>query len=213
MPVQQSLFTDKDLVAVLDFGAQYNQLIARRVRECNVYSEVFPASTPAAKLEQMAPKGIILSGGPSSVYEKNAPMPDPDIFNLGIPILGICYGMQVMGIMLKGKVGASDRREFGRTELRVDKPGTLFDGLNPQLICWMSHGDSILEPPKGFEIAAHTNNSPVAAMSDFKRNLHGVQFHPEVVHTPWGIEVIRNFVIKACRCKANWTMGNYVEIA
>jgi len=209
--IQQSLFQDKDLIVVLDFGAQYNQLIARRVRECNVYSEIHSHSISPEKLAAMNPKGIILSGGPSSVYDKDAPKPDPGIFNLGIPILGICYGMQLMGMMLKGRVGATDRKEFGRTELRVDRPGILFDGLNPQLICWMSHGDVVLAPPPGFEISAHTSSTPVAAMSDHKHNFHGVQFHPEVVHTPWGIEVLRNFVLKACKCTADWTIGNYAE--
>lgn len=208
---QQTFFTDQDKVIVLDFGAQYNQLIARRVRECKVYSEIHSCNIEPAKLKKMAPKGIILSGGPSSVYEKDAPKPDPGIFELGIPILGICYGMQIMGLLLNGKVGPTDRKEFGRTELRVDNPGILFDGLNPQLICWMSHGDVVLEPPPGFEVAAHTMNTPVAAMSDMKRNFHGVQFHPEVVHTPWGLDLIRNFVLKACKCTADWTIENYIE--
>jgi len=126
-------------------------------------------------------------------------------------VLGICYGMQLMGLMLKGRVGTTDRKEFGRTELRVDNPGILFEGLNPQLICWMSHGDVVLAEPPGFKTSAHTNNTPVAAMADTKRNFFGVQFHPEVVHTPWGIEVLRNFVLKACKCAANWTIGNYAE--
>jgi GMP synthase (glutamine-hydrolysing) len=211
--IQQSLFPDKDLIVVMDFGAQYNQLIARRVRECNVYSEIFPHTISAKKLQALNPKGIILTGGPASVYEKNAPLPDPAIFKLGVPVLGICYGMQIIGSTLGGKVGSTDRKEFGRTELRVDRQGVLFHGLNPQLICWMSHGDVVLAPPPGFEIAAHTNSTPVAAMSDHRRNFHGVQFHPEVVHTPWGIEVIRNFLLRACKCKADWTMGNYIETA
>nr|HPI76181.1 GMP synthase (glutamine-hydrolyzing) [bacterium] len=135
--MQQTLFPNKDLIVVMDFGAQYNQLIARRVRECNVYSEIFPPNVPLKKIAELAPKGIILSGGPSSVYDENAPKPDPGIFKLGIPILGICYGMQLMGLLLDGKVGGVERKEFGRTELRVDSPGLLFDGLNPQLICWM----------------------------------------------------------------------------
>ncbi|HOO55646.1 MAG TPA: glutamine-hydrolyzing GMP synthase [bacterium] len=213
MDNQLKLFPDKDLIIVLDFGAQYNQLIARRVRECNVYSEVHPHNIPIKKIVEMRPKGIILSGGPSSVYDEGAPKTDPQLFELGIPILGICYGMQLMGLQLNGRVGKSERKEFGRTEMHVDRPGILFEGLNPQLICWMSHGDIVLSPPPGFEIAAHTNSSPVAAMSDLKRNFHGVQFHPEVVHTPWGIEIIRNFALKACRCKGNWTMENYVDIA
>lgn len=197
----------------MDFGAQYNQLIARRVRECNVYSEIFPPNVSLKKIAELAPKGIILSGGPASVYDDNAPKPDPGIFKLGIPILGICYGMQLMGLQLDGKVGGVERKEFGRTELRVDNPGLLFDGLNPQLICWMSHGDSVVEMPRGFQSVAHTVNTPVAAMSDPKRNFYGVQFHPEVVHTPWGMEVFRNFLFKVCKCKPNWTMENYVDVA
>jgi GMP synthase (glutamine-hydrolysing) len=209
--IQQSFFPDQDLIIVLDFGAQYNQLIARRVRECKVYSEIHPHSISPEKLKKLRPKGIILSGGPASVYEKNAPKPDPGIFDLGIPILGICYGMQLMGVMLRGRVGSSERKEFGRTELRVDKPGILFDGLNPQLICWMSHGDVVLTPPPGFETAAHTKNTPVASMHNLKRNFHGVQFHPEVVHTPWGLDLIRNFVLKACKCAADWTIENFID--
>jgi GMP synthase (glutamine-hydrolysing) len=211
--MQQTLFPNKDLIVVMDFGAQYNQLIARRVRECNVYSEIFPPNVSLKKIAELAPKGIILSGGPASVYDDNAPKPDPGIFKLGIPILGICYGMQLMGLQLDGKVGGVERKEFGRTELRVDNPGLLFDGLNPQLICWMSHGDSVVEMPRGFQSVAHTVNTPVAAMSDPKRNFYGVQFHPEVVHTPWGMEVFRNFLFKVCKCKPNWTMENYVDVA
>ncbi|HOC92987.1 MAG TPA: glutamine-hydrolyzing GMP synthase [bacterium] len=211
--MQQTLFPNKDLIVVMDFGAQYNQLIARRVRECNVYSEIFPPNVPLKKIAELAPKGIILSGGPSSVYDENAPKPDPGIFKLGIPILGICYGMQLMGLLLDGKVGGVERKEFGRTELRVDSPGLLFDGLNPQLICWMSHGDSVSEMPKGFHSCARTVNTPVAAMADPKRNFYGVQFHPEVVHTPWGMEIFRNFLFKVCKCKPNWTMENYVDVA
>ena len=156
----------EESILIIDFGSQYNQLIARRVRECKVYSEIHPHSIQTEKLKKLRPKGIILSGGPSSVYEKDAPKPNPAIFDLGIPILGICYGMQIMGLMLKGKVGPTERKEFGRTELRVDKPGILFDGLNPQLICWMSHGDSIEKLPEGFTLFGSTENTRFAAAAD-----------------------------------------------
>jgi GMP synthase (glutamine-hydrolysing) len=204
---------NRQFIAVLDFGAQYNQLIARRVRECNVYSEVFPHTITHEQLRAMNPDGIILSGGPASVYAKGAPGVDPGVFELGIPVLGICYGMQLMARTLGGKVEPSEHSEFGRTEMHVLQKGDLFADLNPQLICWMSHGDRVLEPPPGFELMAKTLNSPVAAMSDTARRLHAVQFHPEVTHTPWGIELLRNFVMRVCKCKPSWTMGNYADIA
>lgn len=201
----------KELILILDFGSQYNQLIARRIRECKVYCELIPYDTKLDKIISLKPKGIILSGGPSSVYEKNAPRINAKIFDLNIPILGICYGMQLMTYILGGVVAWTEKHEYGKTELFVDKPGILFKDLNPQLICWMSHGDIVVEPPKNFKVLAHTSNSPVAAMANFKKKLFGVQFHPEVVHTPWGKDVIKNFLYDVCGCKGLWTMESFIE--
>ncbi len=203
----------KERIIILDFGAQYNQLIARRIRECNVYCEIHPATITVEEIKQINPKGIVLSGGPASVYEKDAPHIDPAIMHLGIPVLGICYGLHLMSMIMGGVVQGTEKREFGRTEMKVVSHNLLFDSLNPQLICWMSHGDYVDTPPPGFEITARTKNCPVAAIENNEQRMYGVQFHPEVVHTPWGIELIRNFVIKACKCKGEWTMGNYLEIA
>jgi len=202
-----------ELVIVLDFGAQYGQLIARRVRECRVYCEIMPFDTPVKKLIALKPKGIIFSGGPASVYEKNAPECDPALFTSGIPILGICYGMQLMGKLLGGKVVPAHKREFGKTELTVLSGADLFAGLNPQLICWMSHGDQVVEAPPGFTPLAQTHTAPIAAMGDQKRKLYGVQFHPEVIHTPWGIEVFRNFLSHIAGCQGLWTMSSVAEQA
>ncbi|HEY3378405.1 MAG TPA: glutamine-hydrolyzing GMP synthase [Armatimonadota bacterium] len=200
-----------EIVIVLDFGAQYSQLIARRIRECKVYCELLPYDTPVAQLAALKPKGIVFSGGPASVYEADAPVCDPKVFDLGVPILGICYGMQFMAHALGGEVEGCEKREYGRTELRVVSDGDLFDGLNPQLICWMSHGDVVTTPPPGFTVTAMTENTPVAAMSDLQRGLFGVQFHPEVVHTPWGVEILRNFLYRYCQCEGLWTMANFVR--
>ncbi|HDS30579.1 MAG TPA: glutamine-hydrolyzing GMP synthase [Firmicutes bacterium] len=200
-------------ILILDFGAQYNQLIARRVREAKVYSEVVPYTITPEELEKEKPKGLIFSGGPSSVRLKNSPYPDPGIFRIGIPILGICYGMQLMGRMLDGRVSGTRKKEFGKTELTVDEPDPLFKGLNPNLICWMSHSDNVTGLPPGFKKYAHTFNTKIAAMGDIERKLFGVQFHPEVVHTPWGIEVIKRFLYDICECEPTWTPANFVELA
>ncbi len=201
----------EDLIVVLDFGSQYNQLIARRVRECKVYCELIPYSTPLKKIQEMKPRGIILSGGPSSVYEKNAPGIQDDIFKMDIPVLGICYGMQLMAHTLGGKVQWTDKHEYGKTELHVDDRNTLFTGLNPQLICWMSHGDIVASPPKEFDILAHTANSPVAAMALPEKNLYAVQFHLEVSHTPWGIEILKNFLYTVCHCPPAWDIPKIIQ--
>ncbi|MDO8684473.1 MAG: glutamine-hydrolyzing GMP synthase [Armatimonadota bacterium] len=205
--------SQQQLVIVLDFGAQYSQLIARRIRECKVYCEILPFDTPLDDLLARKPVGIVFSGGPSSVYEENAPSCDPKLFECGIPILGICYGMQLMAHQLGGEVAPGERREFGKTELDVLDGSDIFAGLNPELICWMSHGDAVQSPPPGFNVTARTMNTPVAAMSNPERKLYGVQFHPEVVHTPWGIETIRNFLYKVCDCQGLWTMGSFVQQA
>lgn len=204
---------DQELIIVLDFGAQYTQLIARRVRECSVYCEILPFTTPASVLAARAPKGIILSGGPASVYSEGAPSADAAIYDLGVPVLGICYGHQLMAKQLGGKVVASDHREYGRTELEVVAADELFQGLGNPLTCWMSHGDTVLEPPPGFRITARTATTPVAGMWDPVRRMYGVQFHPEVVHTPFGAELIRRFLVEVCGCSQSWTPGSFVENA
>lgn len=203
----------EELVIIVDFGAQYSQLITRRVRECRVYSELVSCETPLDEIAARSPRGIILSGGPSSVYEPGAPRVDPGIFELGIPVLGICYGMQLMGFQLHGKVLPGESREYGKTELSVLEPGSLFEGLNPELICWMSHGDLVQEPPPGFQVLARTPSTPVAAIANPERRQFGVQFHPEVAHTPWGIEILRNFLYKECGCEGSWTMESFVSQA
>ena len=200
-------------VVVIDFGAQYSQLIARRIRECRVYCEILPYDTPAEELAARKPKGIVLSGGPSSVYEEGAPHPDPKIFELGIPVLGICYGMQLMGHTLGGNVGPGDKREYGKTELEVLDETDLFHGLDRQLIGWMSHGDSVKQAPEGFQVIARTANTSVAAMANCARRLHGVQFHPEVVHTPKGKQILENFLYRVCECKGDWTMESFIKLA
>jgi GMP synthase (glutamine-hydrolysing) len=200
----------EELVVVLDFGAQYNQLIARRIRECQVYCEILPFDTPTSEILARRPKGIVLSGGPSSVYEEDAPLCDRALFDAGIPILGICYGMQLSAKMLGGEVKEAAHREYGKTELTVLDHGDIFHGLNPRLIAWMSHGDRVDRVPPGFVEAARTS-SALAAMSDRERRIFGVQFHPEVVHTPWGIEVFRNFLYTQCGCRRLWTTESMVS--
>ncbi|MHB9134039.1 MAG: glutamine-hydrolyzing GMP synthase [Armatimonadota bacterium] len=213
-PTQSPQVTRPDeIVIVLDFGAQYSQLIARRIRECKVYCELLPYDTPAEQLAALKPKGIVFSGGPDSVYEDGAPECDPAVFDLGVPILGICYGLQYMARALGGTVASSEKREYGRTELHVVDHSDLFADLNPQLICWMSHGDVVTTPPPGFTVTAQTETTPVAAMSNLERAWFGVQFHPEVVHTPWGIEILRNFLYRYCGCAGVWTMANFIRQA
>ena len=202
-----------DLVIVLDFGAQYSMLIARRVRECNVYCEMLPYDTPVSELKRINAKGIILSGGPSSVYEEEAPKADPELFNSGIPILGICYGLQLMAKELGGEVKPGKKREYGKAELLVDDESNLFASLPNKIQCWMSHGDTVISPPKGFKQLAHTNSTSFAAIGNAETKLFGVQFHPEVIHTPQGTEIIKNFVYIVCDCKPTWTTANFIEEA
>jgi GMP synthase (glutamine-hydrolysing) len=202
----------KDRILVLDFGSQYTQLIARRIRESKVYSEIFPFNAPMDKIRSFQARGIVLSGGPSSVYERNAPFPDKEIFELGIPVLGICYGMQLMAFMLGGKVAKALKREYGKSELAVDDDAGLLAGLPDKNIVWMSHGDRIEKPPRGFARIAHTANSPIAAMSYREKGFYALQFHPEVVHTVNGTRIIRNF-LRICGCKPTWTMKSFIETA
>jgi len=200
------------MILILDFGSQYTQLIARRIREAKVYCEIYPGNKPIESFGSMENvKGIILSGGPSSVYEKNAPWPDEKVWNMGLPILGICYGMQLIAEQYGGKVKRSAHREYGLAEILIDNPDRLFAGLGKKTPVWMSHGDSLAKLPKGFVRIAHSKNSPYAAISDLKRNIFGVQFHPEVKHTPRGRAIIENFVFKVCGDKASWTMHSFID--
>ncbi|MFQ5810989.1 MAG: glutamine-hydrolyzing GMP synthase, partial [Armatimonadota bacterium] len=200
----------RELVIVVDFGAQYAQLIARRIRECRVYSELVRFDEPAAKVLAMKPKGIVLSGGPASVYGEGAPRWAPELYEAGVPVLGICYGMQVMSKQLGGEVVRGDTREYGRMELTVECDQDLFHGLDERLTAWMSHGDVVTQPPGGFRVTARTPTA-IAAMSDRERKLFGVQFHPEVIHTPFGMDVFRNFLYRQCGCHGLWTPESIVE--
>ncbi len=201
----------KDLIIILDFGSQYTQLIARRIRESKVFTKIVPYNITAQEIEEIKPKGIILSGGPRSVYDKNAPMPRKEIFDLDIPVLGICYGMQVITHMFDGKVKTSEEREFGRAELFIDNSRDLFANLPANLTCWMSHSDEITKMPKGFVQLAHTLNAPVAAIGNRVKKVFGVQFHPEVVHTQRGSQILSNFVFQMCGCLTRWTMERFIE--
>ena len=200
-----------DKIIILDFGSQYTQVIARRIRECRVYSEILPYRTKAAKIRAAKPKGIILSGGPASVYAGKAPKVDPAIFELGIPILGICYGMQLIAHNLGGVVERSSRREYGPGKLTVDRKAKLFAKLPAVLDVWNSHGDKITKLPKGFRALGQTENSPHAVIGDTKRDIYGLQFHPEVAHTPRGKAILENFVHRICGCKSLWTMGSFID--
>lgn len=201
------------LCIVLDFGGQYNQLIARRVRECGVYCEVKSYKTPIAELQAMQPVGIIFTGGPNSVYADGSPQIDPAIFSLGIPVLGICYGCQLMAYTLGGTVSTAPRREYGKTNTQYDTDCALFQGLPEQNVSWMSHTDYISALPEGFTSTAHSETCPVAAMACPERKLYGIQFHPEVNHTINGLQMLHNFLYRICDCKGDWTMGDYAHTA
>ncbi len=198
-------------ILVLDFGSQYTQLIARRVRENKVYSEIYPYNAPIEKIVEFHPQGIILSGGPCSIYDKGAPILNLRVFELNIPVLGICYGMQLMAHCLGGKVAKARKREYGQAELTIDQRGDIFDGIPKKTVVWMSHGDRIARNPGTFQPIAHTDNSPIAAMADRRRKFYALQFHPEVAHTPLGEKIIGNFIFKICGCKPAWTMKSFIE--
>ena len=201
----------QEQIVVLDFGSQYSQLIARRVRECHVYSQVLPYTTTPDALRALAPKGIILSGGPCSVYEAGAPQIDPAILDLGVPVLGICYGMQLMAQTLGGRVGPGTAREYGRAEVRVTDPASpLFEGIPERSVMWMSHGDKVLSTPAGMRTLAVTDNTEYAAVA-FRDGLFGIQFHPEVVHSDHGARLLRNFCHAICRCHGDWSMASFIE--
>ena len=210
-PSQQPIpDVEREVIVVLDFGSQYSLLIARRIRECNVYSELLPFDTPWEKIANLKPKGIIMSGGPSSVYETGAPLAPSYIYESRLPVLGICYGMQAMTHQLGGKVISATKREYGHAVLHVsDRDSSLFAGLDSDLTVWMSHGDSIEQMPPGFRALAHTENTPCAAIGNDK-GMYGIQFHPEVIHTPQGKAILKNFAYNICGCKGNWTIGNFI---
>lgn len=208
------LSSQQSKIVILDFGSQYTQVIARRVRESKIFSEVLPYTTKAAQLAQdRAIRGIIFSGGPASVNAKNAPAIDKKIYQLGIPILGICYGMQLLAHDLGGKVARSKRREYGQGKLTIKKAGLLFKKLNRKLEVWNSHGDHIEKLPKGFSVLGTTENAPHAVIADERRQIYGIQFHPEVAHTPQGKEILNNFLFEICGCSATWTMNFFIEEA
>lgn len=202
---------EKEMIIVLDFGGQYNQLIARRVRECNVYAEVHPYTLSLDKIKEMNPKGIIFTGGPNSVYKEDSPRCGKEIFDLGIPILGICYGSQLMTYLLDGTVETAPVSEYGRTEVTVDQSDLLFGDVSETTICWMSHTDYISKAPEGFTVTAKTPVCPVAAMANPEKKLYATQFHPEVMHTQEGMKMLSNFVFKVCECKGDWQMASFVE--
>jgi GMP synthase (glutamine-hydrolysing) len=200
-----------DEVVVLDYGGQYSQLIARRVRECGVFSELLPHHVGAEEVGRRRPKGLILSGGPASVYADGAPRLDPELLDLGIPVLGICYGMQLVALSLGGRVEGADVGEFGRSKLSVREPGRLLAGLPDEQSCWMSHRDTVFEPPAGFTALASSTASPVAAFESVEREIYGIQFHPEVVHTPYGQDILKTFLGDVCGCDMAWSAASIVE--
>jgi GMP synthase (glutamine-hydrolysing) len=200
-------------ILIFDFGSQYTQVIARRIRECQVYSEIVRFDTPVGEVAAMKPKGIILSGGPASVYDKGAPQIDPEIFSLGVPVLGICYGLMLMAHHLGGHVVFTGRREYGAGVLHIREDSELLSGLGEQLDVWNSHGDEVTALPKGFHVAGTTEGCDFAAVEDRERKLYGLQFHPEVVHTPRGKEILQNFLFHICHCAMDWTMGSFIEEA
>lgn len=202
---------DREMVIVIDFGGQYNQLVARRVRECNVYCEIYSYKTDIEKIKAMNPKGIILTGGPNSCYEPGAPSCTDELFNLGIPVLGLCYGAQLMMHVLGGKVEKAPVREYGKTEVMVETSSPLFTDVTPNTICWMSHFDYISKVAPGFDICAHTADCPVAAAENRDKNLYAIQFHPEVLHTQEGTKMLSNFVRGVCGCSGDWKMDAFVE--
>ena len=202
----------QEKIIILDFGSQYTQLIARRVRELHVYAEIRPYNkiTPE-EIQQNGYKGIIFTGGPATVFDQGAPMIDPEMLSMGVPVLGICYGSQLMMHMLGGKVCKAPEREYGKTLVDLDTASPLFDTLPAQNVCWMSHNDYIEQAAPGFEIVAHTPNCPVAAAQDKARGLYAVQFHPEVLHTENGTKILHNFVYNVCHCAGDWKMDSFVE--
>jgi GMP synthase (glutamine-hydrolysing) len=209
--IERDLAMQHDWIAILDFGSQYTQLIARRVREQKVYSEILKYSTTAAELRERKPVGIILSGGPNSVFDPDAPMCDPAIFDLGVPVLGICYGMQLMAKTLNGSVKPGESREYGHTRIAVMDGTQLFTGMPLEFDVWMSHGDQVAEMPAGFKASARSLSCPLAAIRNEAKRFYGLQFHPEVHHTEYGTTILRNFLFKVCKCKGDWELSSWVD--
>ena len=201
----------RETVIVIDFGGQYNQLVARRVRECNVYCEIYSYKTDLTKIREMNPKGIILTGGPNSCYEPGAATCSPALFEMGIPVLGLCYGAQLMMQLLGGKVEKAPVREYGKIEVMVDNRSVLFQNVSSKTVCWMSHNDYIAKTAPGFTICAHTNDCPVAAAENPDKKLYAIQFHPEVLHTAEGTKMLSNFVYQVCGCVGDWKMDSFVQ--
>jgi len=208
---EEVVVLNNELIIVLDFGGQYNQLIARRVRESGVYCEVLPYTASIDKIKSMNPKGIIFTGGPASVSDPGAPRCDKEIFCMGVPILGICYGMQLMSVMFGGSVKKADQREYGRVNVNVDTSSKLFEGIDSNITCWMSHTYYVDKLPEGFVNTAESSNCPSCAIEDINRNFYGVQFHPEVLHTNKGKEILDNFLFKICKCTGDWKMSSFIE--
>jgi GMP synthase (glutamine-hydrolysing) len=201
----------KEWIAILDFGSQYTQLIARRIREAKIYSEIFPHYINLEKIQQDPPKGVILSGGPASVYEAQAPVCDKKIFELGIPILGICYGAQLIAQFSGGKVAKTSKAEYGRVNIILDNQEDIFYRFPKETICWMSHQDLIEDLPLNFKTIAYSENIKVAAMVNREKKIYGIQFHPEVTHTPLGKKIFENFLYKICQCKSSWNLESFIE--
>ena len=203
---------NNEYVLILDFGGQYNQLIARRVRECNVYCEVKPYNMTIDEIRKLNPKGIIFTGGPNSVYDEKSPHISKEVFELGVPVLGICYGCQIMAYTLGGTVSsANSKSEYGKTEVSIDNTSKLFKEIDKKQICWMSHTDYVTHVPDGFKVTASSATCPTAAMECEDKNFYAVQFHPEVNHTPNGKDMLRNFLFEVCGCKGDWIMSSYIE--
>ena len=203
----------QETVIIIDFGGQYAQLIARRVRECGVYCEILPYNKPAEEILSHNPKGVIFSGGPASVNMENAPQLDEDVFKAGVPILGICYGMQIMAKNLGGTVASPEKHEYGHTEFSKNGSCPLFENISEKTAVWMSHGDAVTDMPAGFGLIGHTELTPTAAMADEARRFYAVQFHPEVIHTAEGTQMLKNFLFRICECEGGWSMENYIDIA
>jgi len=200
-----------EIIVVLDFGGQYNQLIARRIRDLGVYSELLPYNTSAERLREINPKGIVFSGGPASVYEENSPLVDPGVYELGVPIFGICYGMQMISHQLNGKVERAGKREYGKAEVKFTTESSIITGLEADQTVWMSHSDKVIELPEGFKVDASSEHAPIAAISHDERRIFAVQFHPEVRHSVNGDNMIKNFLYNVCKCEGNWTMESFIE--
>jgi len=201
----------REIAAVLDFGSQYAQLIARRIRECGVYCEILPHDVARSEVEEMSPRAIVLSGGPCSVMDENHPRMDVSLLETGIPILGICYGLQLLALELGGRLSRGDGREYGPSAIDIDGDTALFDRIGKRADVWMSHGDHVVQAPDGFDVLAHTSSCPVAAMGSREKRIYGVQFHPEVVHTPLGREILKNFLFGIAGLKGGWTMAGFID--